>query len=112
MNHLCTLDGIQHLHWQIIKSVLSSLLLIPILSFSHDLWHYSQDSEQIFIIFFALTLFGTSLMLTFIQALQLNYQKLDTHIERKYHRWIELYQSVPLLFFTGLIIAFSTRTFA
>lgn len=112
MNHLCTLDSIQHLHWQIIKSVLSSLLLIPILSFSHDLWHYSQKSEQIFIIFFALTLFGTSLMLTFIQALQLNYRKLDTHIERKYHRWIELYQSVPLLFFTGLIIAFSTRTFA
>lgn len=107
MTGLFTLDSVQHLHWQIIKSILFSLFFIPVLAFSHQLWTVSQQSDQIFIIFFSITLLGTWLLLSFIQAVQLTYAKLSEVVEERYQALVEMYQLVPLLFFTALILGLS-----
>lgn len=109
MNTFLHLDHIQRLHWNIIKSILLTLSLIPVVGLSHDLWFYSNQSEQLFLVFFGLSLFGTCLALAFISALKSTYAPTEQEIDEKHQIIVQYYQQIPMVFFTLMVVALTLQ---
>lgn len=91
------------LYWSTLKSIISTLSLLPASYLFHYLWFYSNDSDQLFIRFFALTTFISWIIVTFTIALYHTQQELDDEQDNRSHL-MQIYRQIPLLFFTAFIL--------
>ena len=96
-------DEITHLHWDILKSLILSLVLLPMCTGLLNLWQSTEGGSQIVIGFFALTVLSAWLILCFLSALKVSVWQLH-HMQTQCEQYVfKLYRIVPMLFLSGLV---------
>ncbi|MDO4224072.1 MAG: hypothetical protein Q4D05_08650 [Acinetobacter sp.] len=115
MNFNLSFDHINQMHWKTLKSVIAALSLVPASYAFHQLWFFSNDSEQMVIRFFALSLLSAWIIIAFCAALHT-----DASVSKKIaqsqqtlsrgEQWIlHLYRQIPYISLTICLLFVQTQ---
>jgi hypothetical protein len=97
-------DEVMRLHWAVLKSVLMILLVIPL---SHTLLQIVdtvEDSAKIMVLFFAISLISSSIILAFAVALRMTIWQVMLDMNAAQRLLVKVYRQVPMLFFTAVTL--------
>ncbi|RYY78334.1 MAG: hypothetical protein EOO69_10910 [Moraxellaceae bacterium] len=104
-------DQAYPLHWQVFKNSLLTLLLMPTITLGYEFIQQFQMADQIVVYFYALSFATAAFILVFYQALQTLNLDCDFMPSRTGQSLLSLYQHVPLLCLTGIMVYFSLYLF-
>ena len=103
MKEFFLVDELNHLHLDILKSILLILVLLPICDGLFNIYHFIEDSSQIVIGFFAFTLLSAWLILCFLSALKTSMLCLHKKYSKYENYLFKIYRTVPMLFLIALL---------
>ena len=103
MKALLLSDEINQFHWNMLKSILLILSLLPISQFFLDLWQGADATSQIMIGFMAMSVFSAISIVSFYGALNLSMVQLKTEFSSLLEQNIvKIYRYIPMLFLVGM----------
>ncbi len=98
------LDEISQFHWNMLKSVLLILSLLPMSQFFMNLWQDADANSQIMIGFMAISVFSAVSIISFCSALNFTVVQLKTEFSSFAERYIvKFYRYVPMLFLVSML---------
>ena len=90
-------DNLNSLHLTMLKSVLLVLSLLPVSHFILDFWQTVEGSSQIMVGFFATSLIGALVFLSFWAALKTSAVELTMEIPNRWEEcMLKLYRHLPM----------------
>jgi hypothetical protein len=91
-------DEINLFHWNMLKSVLLVLSLLPSSQGMLHLWQVTEGSSQIMVGFFAISLLSSLLVLSFYSALKASHLNVQADEPSMMEQWVvRLYRHLPML---------------